>query len=196
MRSDDYTFATYRGHAHTLARRVPMTPVLAELLGRENGLMAGKGGSMHLTSVEHGMMGSYAIVGSHLPIACGAALERAVSGERAGRGVLFRRRCDQYRRLPRSPESGLGLEAARRVRLREQPLHGVHADRGRHRCGAAGSGSCPPRMASSRWSSTATTRTRCTRSPAPHLRAHAPGRPEPHRGLDLSAWRSFPSRSG
>jgi acetoin:2,6-dichlorophenolindophenol oxidoreductase subunit alpha len=73
MRSDDYTFATYRGHAHTLARGVPMTPVLAELLGRENGLMAGKGGSMHLTSVAHGVMGSYAIIGAHLPIACGAA---------------------------------------------------------------------------------------------------------------------------
>ena len=73
MRPDDYTFATYRGHAHTLARGVPMTPVLAELMGRENGLMAGKGGSMHLTSVEHGVMGSYAIIGAHLPIACGAA---------------------------------------------------------------------------------------------------------------------------
>ncbi len=73
MRHDDYTFATYRGHAHTLARGVPMTPVLAELMGRENGLMAGKGGSMHLTSVEHGVMGSYAIIGAHLPIACGAA---------------------------------------------------------------------------------------------------------------------------
>ncbi len=44
MREDDYTFATYRGHAHTLARGVPMTPVLAELLGRSNGLMSGKGG--------------------------------------------------------------------------------------------------------------------------------------------------------
>jgi acetoin:2,6-dichlorophenolindophenol oxidoreductase subunit alpha len=73
MRPDDWTFATYRGHAHTLARGVPMTPVLAELLGRDNGLMRGKGGSMHLTSVEHGMMGSYAIVGAHLPIAVGAA---------------------------------------------------------------------------------------------------------------------------
>jgi TPP-dependent pyruvate/acetoin dehydrogenase alpha subunit len=73
MRPDDYTFATYRGHAHTLARGVAMTPVLAELLGRANGLMGGKGGSMHLTSVEHGMMGSYAIIGAHLTIANGAA---------------------------------------------------------------------------------------------------------------------------
>jgi pyruvate dehydrogenase E1 component alpha subunit len=73
MRPTDWTFATYRGHAHTLARGVPMTPVFAELIGRTNGLMAGKGGSMHLTSVDHGVMGSYAIIGAHLPIACGAA---------------------------------------------------------------------------------------------------------------------------
>ncbi|HEX7743727.1 MAG TPA: thiamine pyrophosphate-dependent dehydrogenase E1 component subunit alpha [Micromonosporaceae bacterium] len=73
MRPDDWTFATYRGHAHTLARGVAMEPIMAELLGRSTGLMAGKGGSMHLTSVEHGMMGSYAIVGAHLTIANGAA---------------------------------------------------------------------------------------------------------------------------
>ncbi|HET7399088.1 MAG TPA: thiamine pyrophosphate-dependent dehydrogenase E1 component subunit alpha [Intrasporangium sp.] len=73
MREDDYTFATYRGHAHTLARGVPMEGVLAELLGRSNGLLGGKGGSMHLTSVEHGVMGSYAIIGAHLTIANGAA---------------------------------------------------------------------------------------------------------------------------
>lgn len=73
MKAGDWTFATYRGHAHTLSRGVEMTPVMAELMGRADGLMAGKGGSMHLTSVEHGMMGSYAIVGAHLPIALGAA---------------------------------------------------------------------------------------------------------------------------
>ena len=73
MREDDYTFCTYRGHNHTLARGVPMTPVLLELVGKQGALMGGKGGSMHLTSVEHGAMGSYAIVGAHLPIAVGAA---------------------------------------------------------------------------------------------------------------------------
>jgi acetoin:2,6-dichlorophenolindophenol oxidoreductase subunit alpha len=73
MREDDYTFCTYRGHNHTLARGVPMAPIYAELFGRGTGLMGGKGGSMHLTSVEHGAMGSYAIVGAHLPIALGAA---------------------------------------------------------------------------------------------------------------------------
>ena len=73
MKPGDKTFCTYRGHAHTLARGVPVEKVLGELMGRDNGLMRGKGGSMHLTSVEHGVMGSYAIIGAHLPIACGSA---------------------------------------------------------------------------------------------------------------------------
>jgi acetoin:2,6-dichlorophenolindophenol oxidoreductase subunit alpha len=73
MRDDDFSFCTYRGHAHTLVRGASMTGLLAELLGRANGVLAGKGGSMHLTDVEHFAMGSYAIVGAHLPIAAGAA---------------------------------------------------------------------------------------------------------------------------
>jgi TPP-dependent pyruvate/acetoin dehydrogenase alpha subunit len=73
MRDDDYSFATYRGHNHALSRGAPMGPLLAELFGRASGLMGGKGGSMHITSVDRHMMGSYAIVGAHLPIALGAA---------------------------------------------------------------------------------------------------------------------------
>jgi pyruvate dehydrogenase E1 component alpha subunit len=73
MRDDDWTFATYRGHNHALSRGTPMGPLYAELFGRATGLMGGKGGSMHITSAEHHMMGSYAIVGAHLPIALGAA---------------------------------------------------------------------------------------------------------------------------
>jgi TPP-dependent pyruvate/acetoin dehydrogenase alpha subunit len=73
MREDDYTFSTYRGHNHTLVRGVSMTSILGELMGRDCGLLRGKGGSMHLTSVEHGAMGSYAIIGAHMPIAAGAA---------------------------------------------------------------------------------------------------------------------------
>ncbi len=73
MRPDDYTFCTYRGHAHTLARGVSMAGVLGELMGRQCGLLGGKGGSMHLTDVAKGVMGSYAIIGAHLPIAAGAA---------------------------------------------------------------------------------------------------------------------------
>ena len=80
MRPDDWTFCTYRGHAHTLARGASMEGVLGELMGRQCGLLGGKGGSMHLTSVEHGVMGSYAIIGAHLPIACGAAWRAQYKG--------------------------------------------------------------------------------------------------------------------
>ena len=80
MRSDDYSFCTYRGHNHVLARGASMTGMYAELMGRAGGLLGGKGGSMHLTSVEHGAMGSYAIVGAHLPIAAGAAWSAKLRG--------------------------------------------------------------------------------------------------------------------
>lgn len=80
MRSDDLSYATHRSHAHTLCRGVPMEPVMAELLGRGTGLLKGKGGSMHLTSVEHGLMGCNAIVGAHLPIAAGAAWASQLRG--------------------------------------------------------------------------------------------------------------------
>src|ERR1700743_994801 len=81
MKPGDLSFCTYRGHAHTLARGVPIEKVLGELMQRDNGLMRGKGGSMHLTSVDHGVMGSYAIIGAHLPIACGAALRAQYRGD-------------------------------------------------------------------------------------------------------------------
>jgi TPP-dependent pyruvate/acetoin dehydrogenase alpha subunit len=73
LRPEDLVFCTYRGHVHTLLRGAPMSGLMAELLGRATGVCGGKGGSMHLTDVEHGAMGSYAIVGAHLPIAAGAA---------------------------------------------------------------------------------------------------------------------------
>ncbi len=73
MRDDDMVFCTYRGHNHTLLRGAPMESLMANLLGRESGCCGGKGGSMHFTDVEHHAMGSYAIVGSHLPVAAGAA---------------------------------------------------------------------------------------------------------------------------
>ena len=82
MTKGDKSFCTYRGHAHTLARGVPMEGVLGELMLRDNGLMRGKGGSMHLTSVEHGVMGSYAIIGAHLCIACGSAWRAQYLGDK------------------------------------------------------------------------------------------------------------------
>jgi len=82
MKKGDLSFCTYRGHAHTLARGVSIEKVLGELMQRNNGLMRGKGGSMHLTSEDHGVMGSYAIIGAHLPIACGAAWRAQYKGQK------------------------------------------------------------------------------------------------------------------
>ncbi len=76
----DYTFASYRGHAHSLARGMDPGAAMAELLGRENGILGGKGGSMHLTDVSKGMMGSYAIIGAHLCTANGAAWSAQMRG--------------------------------------------------------------------------------------------------------------------
>jgi acetoin:2,6-dichlorophenolindophenol oxidoreductase subunit alpha len=73
LRPDDLVYCTYRGHVHTLLRGAPMGALMAELMGRANGICGGKSGSMHLTDVAHGAMGSYAIVGAHMPIAAGAA---------------------------------------------------------------------------------------------------------------------------
>jgi len=73
LRDDDYVFATYRGHHHVLARGASPASCLAELMSRATGLCGAKGGSMHLTKADAGMLGSYAIVGAHLPMAAGAA---------------------------------------------------------------------------------------------------------------------------
>src|SRR5436309_2847681 len=80
LRPDDYVFATYRGHHHAIARGASPEACLAELMSRATGLCGGKGGSMHLTSAANHMLGSYAIVGAHLPIACGAAWSARLRG--------------------------------------------------------------------------------------------------------------------
>jgi acetoin:2,6-dichlorophenolindophenol oxidoreductase subunit alpha len=80
LRPDDYVFATYRGHHHAIARGASPEACLAELMSRATGLCKAKGGSMHLTKADSGMLGSYAIVGSHLPMAVGAAWSATLRG--------------------------------------------------------------------------------------------------------------------
>ena len=80
LRDDDYVFATYRGHHHAIARGATPEECLAELMQRATGVCKAKGGSMHLTKAERGMLGSYAIVGAHLPMANGAAWSARLRG--------------------------------------------------------------------------------------------------------------------
>ena len=165
MQKDDYTFATYRGHAHTLARGVPMEAVLAELLGRANGLLGGKGGSMHLTSVEHGMMGSYAIIGAHLTIANGAAW--SAQYRRSGQVAVcfFGDGTTNIGAFHEALNYAAVCNLPDRLRVREQPVHGVHRDRRHHRRAPPGRRPRRRPTASSRSSSTATTPTRSTSWP-------------------------------
>jgi TPP-dependent pyruvate/acetoin dehydrogenase alpha subunit len=80
LRDDDYVVATYRGHHHAIARGATPAECLAELMSKATGACRGKGGSMHLTRADRGMLGSYAIVGAHLPIAAGAAWSAKLRG--------------------------------------------------------------------------------------------------------------------
>lgn len=80
LREGDTMTCTYRGHAATLAMGAPLDRSFGEILGKAEGLCGGKGGSMHLTDVSVGAMGSFAIVGAHLPIAAGLAFASRYRG--------------------------------------------------------------------------------------------------------------------
>ncbi|MBW4483188.1 MAG: pyruvate dehydrogenase (acetyl-transferring) E1 component subunit alpha [Tildeniella torsiva UHER 1998/13D] len=75
LRSDDYVCSTYRDHVHALSAGVPAKNVMAELFGKETGCSRGRGGSMHLFSSEHNMLGGFAFIGEGIPVALGAAFQ-------------------------------------------------------------------------------------------------------------------------
>jgi pyruvate dehydrogenase E1 component alpha subunit len=86
MRDDDVLITAYRDHSLALARGVSPKAVMAELFGRVDGCAHGRGGSMHLLDVGRNFFGGWGIVGGHLPVATGRALELTRRGER--RAVL------------------------------------------------------------------------------------------------------------
>lgn len=73
LKPGDAIFCGYRDHAQALALGSDPGKVMAELFGKGTGVSKGKGGSMHLFDVEHGLYGGYGIVGGHLTLAAGAA---------------------------------------------------------------------------------------------------------------------------
>jgi len=70
----DTVTCTYRGHGHALALGMTLRTIMAEMMGKAAGSSKGKGGSMHLTDMEKGLIGTFAVVGAGLPISNGAAL--------------------------------------------------------------------------------------------------------------------------
>ncbi|HEV8600767.1 MAG TPA: pyruvate dehydrogenase (acetyl-transferring) E1 component subunit alpha [Gemmatimonadales bacterium] len=73
LRPDDYITSAYREHGQALVRGITPRAVMAELFGKATGCSRGKGGSMHLFDAGLGFLGGHGIVGSHIPIAAGAA---------------------------------------------------------------------------------------------------------------------------
>jgi pyruvate dehydrogenase E1 component alpha subunit len=80
LREDDPVYSGHRPHGHAIAKGAPPGRVLAELMGRADGLCRGMGGSMHLVDVEHGFMGATGVVGGNVPMALGAALATRLDG--------------------------------------------------------------------------------------------------------------------
>jgi TPP-dependent pyruvate/acetoin dehydrogenase alpha subunit len=77
---DDALFATYRGHGWAVAMGVPPTLLFAELMGRQTGINAGRGGSAYFTAPDYRFYGENSIVGGGLPLATGAALAGKFDG--------------------------------------------------------------------------------------------------------------------
>ncbi|TVR24720.1 MAG: pyruvate dehydrogenase (acetyl-transferring) E1 component subunit alpha [Anaerolineaceae bacterium] len=69
----DHVMTAYRDHGIALARDIDANLLMAEMMGRVDGVGGGKGGSMHLASIDHNFWGGYAIVGGHLPLSAGIA---------------------------------------------------------------------------------------------------------------------------
>jgi len=71
----DYVCSTYRDHVHALSAGVPAREVMAELFGKATGCSKGRGGSMHMFSAKHRLLGGYAFVAEGIPVAAGAAFQ-------------------------------------------------------------------------------------------------------------------------
>jgi pyruvate dehydrogenase E1 component alpha subunit len=83
LRADDAVYSNHRAHGHAIAKGAPLERIMAELMGRVDGLCRGLGGSMHLVDVEHGFLGATGVVGGNVPLALGSALAgRLLGGDR------------------------------------------------------------------------------------------------------------------
>ncbi len=74
LRDGDRVAGTYRGHGHALALGIGVQEMIDEMLGRATGINGGRAGSMNVTSLAHGYLGSYGIVGGSIAAATGAAM--------------------------------------------------------------------------------------------------------------------------
>jgi pyruvate dehydrogenase E1 component alpha subunit len=89
LREDDMVYSGHRAHGHAIAKGAPVGRVMAELMGRSDGLCRGLGGSMHLVDVGHGFLGATGVVGGNVPLALGSALAVQTLGDDRVAVVFF-----------------------------------------------------------------------------------------------------------
>jgi pyruvate dehydrogenase E1 component alpha subunit len=80
LKEGDEVITGYRDHGHMLACGMDPKGVMAELTGRRHGYSKGKGGSMHMFSVEKGFFGGHGIVGAQAPLGTGLAFANKYRG--------------------------------------------------------------------------------------------------------------------
>ncbi len=81
LRREDVLFTSHRGHGHVLAKGSDPERTFAEILGRQNGLCGGRGGSMHLVDAANGVLGATGVVAGNLALAAGAAWAAQAQGK-------------------------------------------------------------------------------------------------------------------
>jgi pyruvate dehydrogenase E1 component alpha subunit len=89
LRDDDAVYSGHRAHGHAIAKGAPVDGLMAELMGRVDGVCRGLGGSMHLVDADHGFMGATGVVGGNLPLALGSALAAHLRGSDQVSVVFF-----------------------------------------------------------------------------------------------------------
>jgi TPP-dependent pyruvate/acetoin dehydrogenase alpha subunit len=86
---EDVLFTSHRGHGHVLAKGSDIEATFAEILGRQNGLCRGRGGSMHLVDAANGVLGATGVVAGNLALAAGAAWAAQAQGRQTISVVFF-----------------------------------------------------------------------------------------------------------
>ena len=79
LQNDDWISSTYRNHGHAIAKNCDLKKITSEIYGRKTGICKGRGGSMHISDFDRGMLGSFGIVAAGPPVVLGAALQEKIN---------------------------------------------------------------------------------------------------------------------
>jgi pyruvate dehydrogenase E1 component alpha subunit len=121
LKEGDQVITAYRDHGHMLATGMTPNGVMAELTGRSGGYSKGKGGSMHMFSIEKAFYGGHGIVGAQVSLGAGIAFANKYRGDGKVCLTYFG---DGAAKL----QHGLAVEAAGGLHHREQPIRDGHLD--------------------------------------------------------------------